>query len=610
MKWLSAALAFAFASVIAATLLAFLFSGLKVSVAWLAFACGIVAASAAWRATESPARARLGCGDWLVLAFFALCSLRAFLWLIYARDDEICVLSPNNLGDLSLHLNLIRYMASGVPFWPDSSILSRAPLSYPLGADLFTSLLELCGVTTARGLIWTGLAGAGLTGCALWFWGGPFGIAAFLFNGGLAGFAVLRTLQIEDFQREMVWKNLFLSMFVTQRGLLFALPAGLLLLHTWRERYFRTGHRVIPAWLQLLLYASMPLFNIHAFLFLSIVLLSLFITCRAGTAEPFPHRAEGHGVSTAAAPAGISVPSPGNPGSEILVFVAWAVIPATFWIFAVTGFFSASSGFRWFPSWMAGETGWSAWTWAGNFGLVLPLSLALAISLVFDRDPEARCFVWTAAAIFVACCLVVVAPWEWDNMKVILWSWLVAAPYLWTRMIVPLRVPARVCVCGLLFFSGGVSLIGGLDGRHGYAIARRSELAAWQHAIADIPPEDRFACVSDYNHPLILLGRKVACGYEGHLWSHGLNYRAKLDLLNRSLSGEVDWRTSAEPLDTAWLGLRQKDFPAAKPPGDLPAGNALGALYDLRSLLKQHPTSQENPRAPLRSVDLSWSGQK
>ena len=90
---------------------------------------------------------------------------------------------------------------------------------------------------------------------------------------------------------------------------------------------------------------------------------------------------EGHLVSTAAAPAGISVPSPGNPGSEILVFVAWAVIPATFWIFAVTGFFSASSGFRWFPSWMAGETGWSVWTWAGNFGLALPLSLALAISL-------------------------------------------------------------------------------------------------------------------------------------------------------------------------------------------------------------------------------------
>ena len=72
------------------------------------------------------------------------------------------------------------------------------------------------------------------------------------------------------------------------------------------------------------------------------------------------------------------------------------------------------------------------------------------------------------------------------------------------------------------FFREAVSLIGGLDTRHGYAIARRSELAAWQHAIASIPPDVRFASVPDYNHPLILLGRKVACGYEGHLWSHGL----------------------------------------------------------------------------------------
>jgi hypothetical protein len=317
---------------------------------------------------------------------------------IYARDDEIYVLSPNNLGDLSLHLNLIRYLASGVPFWPESSILSHTPLSYPLGADLFNSLLEVVGVATAHALIWTGLAGAGLTGCALWFWGGSFGIAAFLFNGGLAGFAVLRTLQIEDFQREMIWKNLFLSMFVTQRGLLFALPAGLRLLHTWRERYFRTANRVIPAWLQLLLYALMPLFNMHAFLFLSIVLLSLFLTCRAGAARAIA----GWGDSTSAAPAGSSVRPGGQPATE----VSSSSLPPSFPPrsgFCGDGFFSRLVGTSLVSLLDDGETGWSAWTWVENFGLALPLSLALEIALVFERDPEARCSVWTAGATFVAC---------------------------------------------------------------------------------------------------------------------------------------------------------------------------------------------------------------
>ena len=286
MKCLSSALAFASTTVVTAIFLGFLFSGLNPSAAWSAIACGTLAAVAAWRTTNPSKRARLGFWDWLVLTVFALSSLRAFLWVIYSRGDEICVLSPNNLGDLSLHLNLIRYLANGVAFWPESSILSNAPLSYPLGADLLNSLLEICGVDTMRGLVWAGLAGAALTGYALWSWGGAFGVAAFLFNGGLAGFAVLRTLQIDDFQRELVWKNLFLSMFVTQRGLLFALPAGLLLLHAWRERYFRGANRVIPFWLQLLLYASMPLFNLHAFLFLSLVLLAIFIASFFGTRAP------------------------------------------------------------------------------------------------------------------------------------------------------------------------------------------------------------------------------------------------------------------------------------------------------------------------------------
>jgi hypothetical protein len=290
---------------------------------------------------------------------------------------------------------------------------------------------------------------------------------------------------------------------------------------------------------------------------------------------------------------------------EVFVLVALASVPATVAILLVTGVFSASSGIRWSPGWITGESGWHLWVWIWNFGLALPLCLALAFMLLLDRDREARCFVWTAVCVFALCCFVSFAPWEWDNMKLMLWSWLVIAPYLWRKMLAPLKLPARAAVCVVLFFSGGVSLIGGLDTRHGYVIAQRSELAGWQHAIASIPPYVRFASVSDYNHPLILLGRKVACGYEGHLWSHGLDYHKRLELLSKSLKGEVSWRSSAPLLDVEWLALRNKDLPATKPPGDPPATNAYGALYDLRPL-RQDPTSPESPRLQQRSVDLSW----
>jgi hypothetical protein len=583
MKLLSAALAFATMVVVSTILLAFLGSGLNTPVAAGALICATIVALAAWITTDSHPLPKVRFWDWLMLIVFALVSLRAFLWLVFTRGDEICVLSPNNLGDLSLHINLIRYMASGIAFWPESSILSNVPLTYPLGSDLFNSVLEVLGIDTFAGLIWTGLAGAALAGYALWLWGGAFGLAAFLFNGGLTGFAILRTLEFEDFQSEVVWKNLFLSMFVTQRSLLLALPAGLVLLYAWRERYFRGSRQVLPFWMQLLIYASLPLFNIHAFFFLSLLLAAIFAAQLIAVRSWNPL-------------------APGAP-RELLAFVALALVPATLSIALVTGFFSMAGAIRWAPGWIAGG---DLWVWIWNFGLTLPLSLALAFMLFLNKDHEARCFVWTAICVFALCCIVSFAPWEWDNMKLMLWSWLVIAPYLWTGIIAKMKLTARVAVCVVLFFSGAVSLVGGLDARHGYALARRSELDTWKQALAGIPPDVRFACVPDYNHPLLLLGRKVACGYEGHLWSHGLNYHQNFDLLRKALAGGATWQEIAPSLDVQWLALRKADLSQAKPPGDPPPDDAFGALYDLRGLVRQDPASPGAPQLQPQSVDLPW----
>jgi len=229
----------------------------------------------------------------------------------------------------------------------------------------------------------------------------------------------------------------------------------------------------------------------------------------------------------------------------------------------------------------------------------------LGIMLFWKNDGEARCFVWTGLAIFAACCVAIFAPWEWDNTKLMMWSWLVMAPYIWTKIILPLNAPARLAICLALFFSGAVSLVGGLDASHGYGIAKRSEMDAWRNAVAGIPNEARFASVPDYNHPLILLGRKVACGYEGHLWSHGLNYKQKLHLLNNALEGETSWQSAALTLDVQWLALRNMDLTKTEPPGDLPPAG-LGVLYDLRPLLKPTGTIPEPLQLPPQSVGLSW----
>ena len=83
-------------------------------------------------------------------------------------------------------------------------------------------------------------------------------------------------------------------MLVTQRGLLYALPAGLLLLCHWRRKYFsnadapRQGRRLqaalLPFWLELTLYATMPLFHMHTFIALSLLAAFLFVMATPGRA--------------------------------------------------------------------------------------------------------------------------------------------------------------------------------------------------------------------------------------------------------------------------------------------------------------------------------------
>jgi len=487
----------------------------------VAFAIGLAAAVLAWRGIRDRNPKMPNAWDVLLLTVFALASLRAFLWLLYPVGDEWRVLSPNNLGDISLHIHLIRYLAGGVDFWPASPILAGVQLTYPLGVDLFNSLLLCAGVPVEKGLVWIGLLGTGLSGWALWRWGGAFAVAALLFNGGLAGFLVFKTGQISDFQAELAWKNFFLTMFVTQRGLLYALPCGLFLLNAWREDLFGGGSGV-PRWVPLPLYAAMPLFNAHAFVFLSLILACAFLV---------------------------------NPGQRrfLAIFVAWAFFPATVALFFVTGSFSASSGLRWLPGWMQGKDGWFFWIW--NFGISLPLLLLLAGKLIKTRRRDAICFAGTGLFVFLICCFVGFAPWEWDNTKLFLWAWLACAPFLW-EMISKWRAPLRGLTCFLLFFSGAVSLVGGIDGRHGYKLTSRAELAKAAKVIEAVPFEDRIAVEPDYNHPVMLLGRPVLCGYEGHLWSHGLDYHRQWATLQMALKQEPGWEPAFPPLNVRWLFLK------------------------------------------------------
>ncbi|MBA2586239.1 MAG: hypothetical protein H0U99_07125 [Chthoniobacterales bacterium] len=535
---------------------------------------------------------------WAAAGCFALFAFRSFCWLLYIDGNELKIQSPNNLGDLSLHITYINNFAHGVSLWPDNPIFVFSKLRYPAGIDLFNGLLVCSHFDLIRGLVCVGLLGCAASCWALYRWAGVFGISAFLFNGGLAGFQFFYSFHWLDYQgdKSIAWKSIPLAMLTTQRGLLYAVPAGLLLLYHWRSKYFggvtgigdpgRAGldqqaqesrpHRgrlqVLPFWVELSIYATMPLFHVHTFLALSIVLAFFFLFGDSARRK------------------------------DLALLVGLALLPATFLIWLITDHFQARSILEWHPGFAQNVGDFAApfiWFWARNFGLTLPFMLmALGLSCwgAWQRRAGKK-IIWTpavtflvpATVIFLLACLVKTAPWEWDNTKLILWAYLIFVPFIWSELFAAWPVAVRTAACIGLFASGFISLFGGLAaGNPGYTVADRAEVDAVGNAIRKLPIEARFAAYPTYNHPLLLQGRKLVLGYAGHLWTQGFDYQSTSDRLTHLMLGADGWREDARFLRVRYLfwGKEEKSFyPASRRPWEqenrLVNNGSWGAIYDL-----------------------------
>jgi hypothetical protein len=657
MKWFAAGLTLVNIATLAGLILGILGSGLDEGFAGLALILGIAAAIWAWigtsrfaprkvaaaaPATPLPkskrARRRLKIKEgpvaaprprgplhlwaWAVGIVFALFAVRSFCWVLWIDGNNLKIQSPNNLGDLALHLTYIKYFANGVALWPDNPIYVFSKLRYPAGIDFFNSLLLLVHLDLIRVLVWTGLLGSVATFYAFYRWGGSFAVAGFLFNGGLAGFAFFHSHQFIDYQGQRIaWKSIPLTMFVTQRGLLYAIPAGLLLLLHWRRKYFpgegdrSLGERrgLVPWWVEWSLYATMPFFHVHTFLALSGVLAFWVVI---GTWQM---------------------------RKEIALLFAAAFIPATWIVWMITDHFQAKSILQWAPGWLESDSSFSSGTfsgivrfWVENFGLLLPAVLALAgvtawgmwksiapppptPDPAFDSPPavsststttsagmrvrmsgwrsridpatwRAFAFVTPALGIFLFALLVKTAPWGWDNTKLMIWSYFVWLPFLWRELIARWPVIIRAAICFLLFFSGFVSLLGGLVvGSPGFDIANRTELNAVADAVKKLPIKERFASFPTFNHPLLLDGRKVVLGYPGHLWTQGFADYGQIDNQLRELMlGMPGWRERARDLHARylfWGDEEKRAYAGSREPWKVEspavASGPWGAIYDL-----------------------------
>jgi len=490
----------------------------------------------------------------LALLAFAAVAVRQFGWIVFERDGALLTLLPYNFGDLPLHWTYVSHLAGGAPFWPENPILTGERLRYPFGVDLLTAVLVQLGASLAALLPVMGLAGSALAALALRRWGGALAVAGFLFSGGLAGFQLLWTGRVVDYQAAVDWKNLFLALFVPQRGYLVALPAGLLLLWSWRRRLLR-GEHGLPPWVEGLLWGVLPLVHLHTFLFVSLVVAVWAV---------------GGGRLRAARPA-----------------LAWAVLPATWSVWQVTDGFRAASLVGWRPGWTIGHRDPLVFLLL-NFGLFLPLAALAFARAVRERRREELLVLGPALGVFAALFLVRLAPWEWDNTKVMLWCYVVALVPIGSLVLSRVARTWQTALVAGLLFSGAVSVLGASLGRGPrLEVLDLGEEEGVCRALASLHTS-RVATAPTFNHPVALCGRPVVAGYPGHLWSHGLDARGVEARLSRLMRGEPGWREDARALGASHVfwGPRERQafaastqpWAAAAPPLAL---GPWGALYAL-----------------------------
>jgi hypothetical protein len=610
MRLLSAGLIYVAVSSVVALLLGMIAGGLDELVSLISLLSGAVAGVTAFMSIPSGSGAIDQTRDsanqftryrsiwlWGLGVIFGMFAFRSFCWLLYYDGDAMRIQSPHNLGDLGLHIAYIRNFANGVRFWPDSPLYVFSKLRYPAGMDLFNALFANLGFDLRHQLAATGLIASIATFYAFYRWSGAFGIAGFLFNGGVAGYEFFQTWKFLAYQDTptISWKSIALTMFVTQRGLLYGIPAGLALLWHWRRKYSSeqdAKRETLPTWIEYILYSTMPLFHIHTFLALNFVLVMFVV---------------------------------GRPESrrQLIGLVAAAFVPATFFVWLITDNFRARSVLEWHPGWTQNNDEFAMpffSFWFVNFGLFLPLAIVL-VALVGWNEWKTRppstlespgnanllraapllwrravtfelstdtIFLAAASLIFLFACSVKTAPWEWDNIKIIIWAYFLVLPILWTRLIKPWPILGRAAICAILFLSGFVNLLGGLAaGRPGFEFASRAETDVVASAIRKLPVEARFAAFPTYNHPLLLNGRKVVCGYPGHLWTQGIDAGLVEQKLQSLMLGSGDWLQLGRELRIRYLfwGREEKtNYAASTRPWEnklpIAAEGSWGAIYD------------------------------
>jgi hypothetical protein len=454
------------------------------------------------------------------------------LWRVSARvmfvaADGIHTGSSHNLGDLPFHLTIIARFVSGENYPPQHPSFAGVGFTYPFLTDFIAAMFVTAGTPVRAAIVWSTFALCAAFAALLYRWTlaltGNRAAALLapplaLCSGGLgwwlfateawqsgSGARTLLTNLSHDYtityDGMFRWGNMVTTLMVTQRGLLLGLPLALVVFRLWwtaddAGEDDASQARMIAAGV---IAGMLPLVHAHSY---AVVL----------------------GMAGCLA---------------LLSRDRWAWLPFFLWALAVglpqIWWISQASGVRggrflaWALGWDRGQQN-AVVFWLRNTGVFIPLVIT-ALAWRGERPLLSRrllLFYLPFTLCFIVPNVLRLAPWIWDNIKVLVYWYVASVPIVALALARLAQHGARrFALAAALFIS--MTLAGALDlwrvasGGFDSLLFDREATDYAARVSERTPPSSLILHAPVPNHPVGLSGRQSLMGYPGHVWSHGLD---------------------------------------------------------------------------------------
>lgn len=481
-----------------------------------------------------------------------------FLWAVFdrviiERDGGLLTGYVNNLGDLPFHLQITSSFAYGENFPPQDPMYAGTGFAYPYLSDLLAALFVAVGASLREAfLLQNMLLGLALVGVLYRFasvvtadrLAGYIAPILVLLSGGFGWVLLLSDAQVGEqgllaalgsMTRDYTisqegpfrWGNAITTLLVTQRSLLMGLPIALMvftllwkLIHLDRGEAARANGRALALGAGILT-GSLPLVHAHSFIVVMGTAFLLGLLFRQWREDRWRWW-------------------------SIYVIAALAVaLPQAWWS---TRDSVASAG-----TFFGFEFGWDhreeniAWFWFINTGLFIPLAVLAAVWRDRTRLASRSLLLFTAAFAvwFVVPNAIKLAPWIWDNIKVLFYWFVGFVPLvalLISRLLQsrPALRAAGATALVVLTLAGGLDVWRAISGQTEYGEFDRDGIAFAALVREQTAPNALVLNAPTWNTPVFLTGRRSLLGYTGHAWSRGLPYLDREADIKRIYAGEAD----------------------------------------------------------------------